>query len=223
MNIIESIQAEMFLNYYLHRGKLQLSEGEALRHYKKALEAIEEEVKKRPNDLVLITKCADIINKVEKATFRINKQKGVNNISLNNNLTRAKDYYVRALKLKPEDTNLLAEFAQFLYFWGEVSGAEENYLNALEVDPNHLVALQNYGKMLLNQSKKIGNSFLTRYAHVSGQQSVIESFMHKNVSASQAVDKLNQFNIEYKQLIKSLDTSKVRSVLRSTSNYVDEK
>eukprot|EP01091_Cochliopodium_minus_P014411 TRINITY_DN4888_c0_g1_i1.p1 TRINITY_DN4888_c0_g1~~TRINITY_DN4888_c0_g1_i1.p1 ORF type:complete len:1176 (-),score=401.59 TRINITY_DN4888_c0_g1_i1:28-3555(-) len=236
MNIIETIQAEMFLTHYLHRGLLQVSDLEALRHYNRALDAIEEEVKKRPTDPQLIIKFANIINKVEKAKFRIKNRKDTKDnlrdrdtsrgessrdlladpLTTNDNLIRASKYYEQAINLLHMDTTLLAEYAQFLYFWGDVTRAEEYFLRSLEVDPNQIKTLQTYGNLLLKQGSKIGSSFLTRFGHISGQQSIIEKFLSNSITSSQAAEKLKQIESEHENFTNSFSDS-VNLILK-TSN-----
>ena len=211
----------MFLNFYLHKGQIQLSEAEALRHYRKAFDAIEDEVKNRPNDLNLLIKFADILHKVEKATYRLGKKKDEVSIVNNPNLNRAKSYYLQALKIQPTDSKILLSFAQFLYFWSDFDAAEEYFLQALEVDPNLLEALQSYGKLLLSERKKpIGAIFMTRHSNILAQQNLIENFLQNKINGSQAAEMLKSIEEEHTKSLVPFKSTKdfSHNLLRSLTD-----
>ena len=193
MNIIESVQVEMSLTYALQRGERQVSDEEALRHYKKAYEVIEEEMKSN-SDLSLLLKCAEILNRMEKCSYRLNKSRVEDSLTNNQNLIRARTYYLQALNKYPMDTQLLLSYAQFLKFWGNISEAEEYFLRALEIDANLLEGLQHYGKLLLSLKSKesFGSILMTRHSNIVSQQNLIDNLLQKKISASEAAKMLKQ-------------------------------
>ena len=214
MNIIETIQAEMFLTYYLHRGKLQVSDKEALRHYEKALEAIEEEVKKRPNDLLLVIKFANIINRVEKAQYRIKKQK--KKIQLFEELPqlkRANNYYEQVIQKNPTETSFLTEYAQYLNFWEQFSKAEIIFLNSLEIDPNQTEALNGFASLLKDTFPKYCGHFKARADNINSQQEIIKRFMSKQIKSEEAVLNLRKIDYNHEKDISGLSHTFLKSSL----------
>jgi len=63
-------------------------------------------------------------------------------------LSRANQYFLRAITLDPHDPLTLLAYAHFLEQCDRASLAEEYYLQVLENDPNYIEALHDYGQLL---------------------------------------------------------------------------
>ena len=164
---------------------------------------------------------ANIINKVEKAKYRIEKQRRENENKLKTNknentkqtkalgpsviskkilfkksseLARASNFYRIALEFQENDTYFLTEYALFLFFWEQFDEAEIYFLRTLDIDPNQLEALKTYGSLLLSFHNKLGTHFLSRFGFINQQQAVLKNFLSKKIGEIEASESLK--NIE---------------------------
>ncbi|VVA89952.1 unnamed protein product [Arabis nemorensis] len=83
------------------------------------------------------------------------------------------DYYKRMLDEYPVHPLLLKNYAKFLEYKGDVSGAEEYYHKCTVVEPSDGVALANYGRLVmkLHQDEAKASSYFERAVQASPEDS----------------------------------------------------
>eukprot|EP01091_Cochliopodium_minus_P015653 TRINITY_DN5633_c0_g1_i1.p1 TRINITY_DN5633_c0_g1~~TRINITY_DN5633_c0_g1_i1.p1 ORF type:complete len:816 (-),score=206.99 TRINITY_DN5633_c0_g1_i1:88-2535(-) len=108
---------------------------------------------------------------LEKNSFSVTKNK---------DLMMASEYYEKAIIKNENNVGVILEYARFLEYWGEFDKAENYYLNALSINPNHKEALKYYGDFLINKRKmNTGEDFLERYEKIKKISRIIKSWQQK--------------------------------------------
>jgi tetratricopeptide (TPR) repeat protein len=116
---------------------------EAKRLYLMAIERFKQALESNPDNKNSLRNLADCYMHIGSYSYCRNIQsKYIDYNSL------AAEYYLRAIKSDPNDTNSLFKYACFLDKLGELDKAEEYYLASLEADPYHRNCLCVYADFL---------------------------------------------------------------------------
>jgi tetratricopeptide (TPR) repeat protein len=99
--------------------------------------------------------CAEVL----LSLYRL-KPKGSRDSSM---LSRAEEYFHRALQIDPHDAVILAKYADFLMDSKQTERASEYYLRSLEADPNHIYCLRRFGHVMSKRgSVSLADQFYAR-------------------------------------------------------------
>ena len=87
----------------------------------------------------------------------------------------AKDEFKIAMQIKPNDFEILFEYANFLYSTSQNKEAEEYYIKALDIEPENILALtfMALNKLVLNQLDE-AKEYITKALHINHHHEYIQ-------------------------------------------------
>ena len=151
LDVVSSSKAFVFTL----RGKEKESAGffqAAKFWYERALQCFEKALISNPNDSELLRSAAMVLSKlgllnevIGKETLKFDQ---VKLSPLSPFAKKANNYFVRSLKLSPNNSGAYVSYARFLETIGESKSAELHFLHALWINPNDIEALYRYGCFL---------------------------------------------------------------------------
>lgn len=183
MQIISNAEGELLLMRAHQLGNTD--RPQAITCLIQAIEKFEVVLNSNPHSKATLRQCGQAIGNLELERSR-GKGRGGNAVKpsldiSSATLSRANQYFLRAISLDPHDPLTLLAYAHFLEQCDRPSLAEEYYLQVLENDPNYIEALHDYGQLL----EELGASFLFSLLFLPSQlELIVRSILSLSLSLS---------------------------------------
>eukprot|EP01091_Cochliopodium_minus_P019576 TRINITY_DN8269_c0_g1_i2.p1 TRINITY_DN8269_c0_g1~~TRINITY_DN8269_c0_g1_i2.p1 ORF type:complete len:734 (+),score=164.05 TRINITY_DN8269_c0_g1_i2:154-2202(+) len=122
----------------------------ALHFYEKAIIAFKNGLNSNPLDFDTLINLANCLTKTSKLKLALkNKSRRLDAVEKNSSeIIEARDYFLRALETRPNDPTSHHNYAKFLEKTDEMNEAELSYLTSLNLNPNSIPTLIDYGNFL---------------------------------------------------------------------------
>lgn len=167
---------------YSARGAEHESRGffNSARHfYSASVEAYKASLSRSPTNATILRSLGEVVFKAARLEAAVSQ--GKRNLAMvqldphSPPLQEAKSYYVRAIKSDASDALNFASYANFAENLGRVDAAEDLYLQALTVNPNHVYILVRYGQFLAHtlQLYEVADAFFTRAKEITAKASAL--------------------------------------------------
>lgn len=145
INIIDYAQGFIYKErgHYYERTESE----DAKKFFQKAAEKFSSALDKHPNDQEVLTNYADLLTRIHGyGTAQYNKNPAGKDEHW---VKTVYSYFERAVSLDDRDPRTLFQYATFLRYWRhDVDVAEEYFLTALEINPNFVRCLREYGNLI---------------------------------------------------------------------------